>query len=115
MGMNKEMRKKLVSEYLKPIFDRGMEAQRLNINLGTDEFYFNVVRLILSLETDTHRIAVIKKVEPNILTTEEAKEEVLKYHCSPETRPQDITITDVEETLMDAQRSRDIEYYGRNE
>ena len=35
-----------------------------------------------------------------MMTDAEAKEEVLKYHCSPETTKDDITISDIEFDLM---------------
>lgn len=37
----------------------------------------------------------------------EAKQAILKKHCSPETTERDIFITDVEETLLEAQLAAD--------
>lgn len=49
------------------------------------------------------QILSILASDGGLLTLEKAKDEVLKYHCSPETTREDITITDVEWTLIKAQ------------
>jgi hypothetical protein len=48
-----------------------------------------------------------------LLTNDEAKTIILK-HCSPETRPNDIIITEIERDLIEAQALRDkLEYEGK--
>ena len=51
------------------------------------------------------------KVEDTLLTILEAKAEILKKHCSTETTFGDIQITDVEQTLMEAQAKKTAEMY----
>lgn len=41
------------------------------------------------------------------ISKEQAKQAILKKHCSPETTERDITITDVEETLLGEQLTAD--------
>ena len=43
------------------------------------------------------------KAEDTVMSKDFAKTLILTKHCSPETRPTDIAITDVEETLIEAQ------------
>ena len=67
---------------------------------------------VLSLETKTHRIAVIKKGEPPILTPAEIGDNLDldtegRYLCSDGS----IVWTVAVDSLIEAQRSSDIEYY----
>ena len=49
MSNTDKVRGKIVREYLRSVFDRGIEAQCLDMNLGTDEFFFNVANQILAI------------------------------------------------------------------
>lgn len=49
--------------------------------------------------------------EDRLLTTDEAKQVILDKHCSPETEARDITITDAEEDLLEAQDVKTALYF----
>ena len=73
--MKKELGEKIAREYLWPVFDRGIVAQGLDLNLGTDEFFFNVADQILALIKEAQGV-------PPLLSDEEIR--VVEMNASNE-------------------------------
>ena len=59
-----EKREAIARDYLAPIFGRGVEAQRLDLNLGTDEFYFAMADAILKIcQPDMENLPLLTRGE----------------------------------------------------